>query len=182
MADIGRLKVQCFSGESYIPVDRCKVTIIGRGDFATKRVIVLSTDSSGLTQEIELDAPPLEYSLNENSDKVPYSLYDITVERQGFEPILIRGCQVFPGEVAYQICNLNENLRVSTRQEVINILPNTLNGDYPPKIPEADEKPLPPPTSGVVLPQPARRETAIAEQRISEMSFFFIVILLRYFL
>lgn len=164
MADTGRLKVQCFLGQNYIPIDRCKVTVSGKGEFATKRVITLNTDSSGLTQEIELDAPPLEYSLNENSDKVPYSLYDITVERQGFDPIVIRGCQVFPGEVAYQICNLNENLRRSTRQEVINILPNTLNGDYPPKIPEADEKPLPPPTSGVVLPQPVVPELIVVHQ------------------
>ena len=125
MADIGRLKVQCFSGESYIPVDRCKVTIIGRGDFATKRVIVLSTDSSGLTEEIEVDTPPLEYSLNENSDRIPYSLYDITVEREGFDPVTINGCQVFPGQVAYQRCNLNENSKRSTRQITINILPNT---------------------------------------------------------
>ena len=115
MAEIGRLKVQCFLGQNYIPVDRCKVTVNGKGEFATKRVITLNTDSSGLTQEIELDAPPLEYSLNENSNKVPYSLYDITVERQGFDPIVIRGCQVFPGEVAYQICNLNENLRITTK-------------------------------------------------------------------
>ena len=164
MADIGRLKVQCFSGESYIPVDRCKVTIIGRGDFATKRVIVLSTDSSGLTEEIEVDTPPLEYSLNENSDRIPYSLYDITVEREGFDPVTINGCQVFPGQVAYQRCNLNENSKRSTRQITINILPNTLNGNYPPKIPEAELKPLPPPTSGVVLPQPVVPEFIIVHQ------------------
>lgn len=164
MADIGRLKVQCFSGNNYIPIDRCKVTITGRGEFATKRVIILNTDSSGLTEEIEVDAPPLEYSLNENSDKIPYSLYDITVEREGFNPITIRGCQVFPGQVAYQICNLNQNSRRSTRQIIINILPNTLNGDYPPKIPEAEEKPLPPPTSGVVLPQPVVPEFIIVHQ------------------
>ena len=164
MADIGRLKVQCFSGNNYIPIDRCKVTITGRGEFATKRVIILNTDSSGLTEEIEVDAPPLEYSLNENSDKIPYSLYDITVEREGFNPITIRGCQVFPGQVAYQICKLNQNSRRSTRQIIINILPNTLNGDYPPKIPEAEEKPLPPPTSGVVLPQPVVPEFIIVHQ------------------
>lgn len=164
MAETGRLKVQCFIGNDYVPVDRVKVTINGRGDYATKRVINLTTDSSGLTEEIELDAPPIEYSLNVNSDKVPYSLYDITVERQGFDPIVIRGCQVFPEEVAYQVCNLTENTRSSIRQQVINIQPNTLNGDFPPKIPEADEKPLPPPTSGVVLPQPVVPEFIVVHQ------------------
>ena len=165
MADIGRLKVQCFLGENYIPIDRCKITIKGKGEFATDRVITLNTNSSGLTDVIELGAPPIEYSLNENSDKVPYSLYDITVERDGFESIIINGCQVYPGQVAYQICNMRNISRVSgMRQSIIYILPNTLNGDYPAKIPESDEKPLPPPTSGVVLPQPVVPEFIIVHQ------------------
>lgn len=165
MADTGRLKVQCFRREDYVPVDGAKITIRGTGEFATTRTINLTTNSSGLTEEIEVDAPPLEYSLNENSNKLPYSLYDITVERENFEPLVIRGCQVFPGQVAYQICNLNTDLgRGDTRQVVINILPNTLNGNFPPKIPEAVDKPLPPPTSGVVLPQPVVPEYIIVHQ------------------
>lgn len=165
MADIGRLKVQCFRGNDYIPVDRAKITIRGIGEFATNRTINLTTNSSGLTEEIEVDAPPIEYSLNENSNKTPYSLYDITVEREDFEPIIIRGCQVFPNEVAYQICNLSTDLRAgNTRQEVINILPNTLYGNFPPKIPEEVDKPLPPPTSGVVLPQPVVPEYIVVHQ------------------
>ena len=164
MADTGRLKVQCFIGNNYIPVDRCKIVISGRGEYATEKTITLITDSTGLTEEIELDAPPLEYSLNENSDKVPYSLYDITVERDGFNPIIINGCQVLPRQVAYQVCNLSKNTNRSTRHQVINIQPNTLNGDFPPKIPESDEKPLPPPTSGVVLPQPVVPEFIVVHQ------------------
>ena len=165
MADTGRLKVQCFIGNSYIPVDRGRVTISGRGEFATNGTVTLNTDSSGLTKDIEVGAPPIEYSLDENSNETPYSLYDITVEREGFNPIIIRGCQVFPEQVAYQVCNLNrESRNASMRQEVININPNTLNGDYPPKIPEAVDKPLPPPTSGVVLPQPVVPEFIIVHQ------------------
>ena len=121
MADIGRIKVQCFIGNSYVPVDGVKVTITGRGEFATSRVITLNTDSSGLTREIEVGAPPIEYSLDINSNKTPYSLYDITVEREGFAPVIINGCQVFPEEVAYQICNLKADSRSGNmRQEVIN--------------------------------------------------------------
>ncbi|WP_294153271.1 peptidoglycan-binding protein [uncultured Clostridium sp.] len=165
MAYIGRIKVQCFIGNNYVPVDGVKVTITGRGEFATSRVITLNTDYSGLTREIEVGAPPIEYSLDINSNKTPYSLYDITVEREGFAPVIINGCQVFPEEVAYQICNLKEDSRSgSMRQEVINIQPNTLNGNYPPKIPEAVEKPLPPPTSGVVLQKPVVPEFIVVHQ------------------
>lgn len=165
MADIGKIKVQCFIGNDYVPVDRVKIKIKGKGEFATTNEINLNTDSSGLTQEIEVEAPPIEYSLDENSDKTPYSLYDILVEREGFDPLAIRGCQVFPEEVAYQVCNLKEESKArSMRQDVINILPNTLNGDYPPKIPEEVDKPLPPPTSGVVLAKPVVPEFIIVHQ------------------
>lgn len=165
MANVGRLKVQCFLGNDYVPVDKVKVRINGKGEFATTNEIILNTDSSGLTQEIEVGAPPIEYSLNENSDKTPYSLYDIIVEREGFDPMTIFGCQVFSDEVAYQVCNLNKSSRTrGMRHEVINILPNTLYGDFPSKIPEEVDKPLPPPTSGVVLAQPVVPEFVIVHQ------------------
>eukprot|EP00831_Metopus_contortus_P063142 TRINITY_DN554_c0_g2_i2.p3 TRINITY_DN554_c0_g2~~TRINITY_DN554_c0_g2_i2.p3 ORF type:complete len:127 (-),score=17.87 TRINITY_DN554_c0_g2_i2:23-403(-) len=73
MADKGRLKVQCFKEDNYIPVDKCKVTIEGKGDYATKSNITLDTDLSGLTEELEVDAPPIEYSLEEESNEIPYS-------------------------------------------------------------------------------------------------------------
>ena len=164
-SNMGRLKVQCFRGDDYIPIDGAKITVKGSAGSENLKSIELVTDSVGLTEVIELEAPPIEYSLDKNSNKIPYSLYDITVERNGFKPIIIRGCQVFPTQVAYQICNLESSLgRGDMRQEVIDIQPNTLNGNFPPKIPEEVDKPLPPPTSGVVLPQPIVPEYIIVHQ------------------
>jgi hypothetical protein len=168
-SNTGGLKIQCFRGDDYIPIDRARITVRGTSDFGNARTIELVTDAVGLTQIIELPAPPLEYSLNPNINQTPYSLYDITVEREGFNPIIIRGCQVFPTEIAYQICNLETNLgRGPMRQEVIDIQPNTLNGNFPPKIPEEEDKPLPPPTSGVVLPQPVVPEYVIVHQGVPD--------------
>lgn len=165
LSNTGGLKIQCFRGDNYIPIDGAKITVTGISSSGSTKNIELITNSVGLTQIIELPAPPLEYSLNENNNQMPYSLYDITVERSGFNPIVIRGCQVFPTEVAFQICNLETNLgRGSMRQQIIDIPPNTLNGDYPPKIPEEVDKPVPPPTSGVVLPQPIVPEYIIVHQ------------------
>lgn len=83
----GRLKVQCFNGNDYIPVDRCKVSVRKSIDSESidesNTTFQLITNDIGLTDTIELDAPPIEYSLNENSTKLPYSLYDIRVERNG---------------------------------------------------------------------------------------------------
>ena len=62
MAEIGRLKIQCFNGESYIPVDQCKITVnpssMNQEDASKYVNIVLTTDSSGLSQVIDLAAPP----------------------------------------------------------------------------------------------------------------------------
>lgn len=165
MADKGSLKIQCFNGNDYIPVDNCKITI--KESYLNKNnlnEIQLTTNTIGLTDKVELEAPPIEYSLNENSNKVPYSLYDILVERDGFENLRINGCQIFSDQIAYQRCNLLERKSANRQNEVINIQPNTLNGNFPPKIPEAEDKPLPPPSSGVVLAKPIVPEYIIVHQ------------------
>lgn len=182
MADIGQLKVQCFRGESAVPIDNCKVTInpttsdqvqninaLGNKTTAPNNAsasninTTLLTDSSGLTQVIDLSAPPLDYS-QEPSNNVPYSLYDVLVERDGFSPISIRGIQVFPQSTALQKVNLQENANRSSRAEIIIIQPNTLIGNFPAKIPESPDKPLPPPTGGVVLPKPVVPEFITVHQ------------------
>lgn len=168
MASKGRLKIQCFDGDDYIPVDKCKVSVRKSVDSVdstdqTTQNFELTTNNIGLTDIIELDAPPVEYSLNENSNQVPYSLYDIRVERSGFETLNILGCQIFSEQVAYQRCNLINNGQTSTT-DVVDIQANTLNGNFPPKIPEEVDKTLPKPTSGVVLAQPVVPEYIVVHQ------------------
>ena len=181
MADIGQLKVQCFRGESAVPIDNCRVTInpttsdqvqninaLGNkttspnNPSASNINTTLLTDSSGLTQVIDLSAPPLDYS-QEPTNNVPYSLYDVLVERDGFSPVSIRGVQVFPQSTALQKVSLQENANRSSRAEIIIIQPNTLIGNFPAKIPESPDKP-PPPTGGVVLPKPVVPEFITVHQ------------------
>lgn len=154
MAEKGRLKIQCFKSNTYIPVDNTKIIVTpSEGSNNNANEIVLSTNSMGESETIELEAPPFEYS-QEPTGQIPYSMYDIRVERDGFQPLLINRCQVFPEELALQPCNLLEAGARSFRADVINIESNVLNGDYPSKIPEEVDKPLPPPSSGVVLQKP----------------------------
>lgn len=152
---IGRLKIQCFNGESYVPIDNAKVTVTSSntGEQIRDVDISLTSNSSGETDVIELEAPPLEYS-QEPSSNIPYSKYDIKVERDGFQPMFINGCQIFPDEIAIQNCRLEEQGKRGFRAEVINVEPNVLTGGFPSKIPESEEKKLPPPSGGVVLDKP----------------------------
>ena len=165
MADTGRLKVQCFVGDTAIPVEDCKIFIEPtKGQNISTTTKNINTDSSGLTPPVELSAPPLEYSMNP-SEELPYSLYDLRVSRDGFEDVSVRGVQVFPGQTALQQVKLIErdNSR-SSRSDIIVILPNTLNGNYPAKIPENPDKPLPAPSSGVVLAKPVAPEFITVHQ------------------
>ena len=163
MEYIGRLKVQCFNGDSYVPVDDCKVSVESDTNEMSVRAMDLSTDSSGLTETVDLNAPPLEYS-QKPSDNLPYSRYNLRVQKNGFDDVVIRGVQVFPEQTAFQKVNLQETGTRSSRADVIVVLPNRLNGDYPAKIPENPQKPLPPPSSGVVLQMPVVPEYITVHQ------------------
>ncbi len=168
MAEKGRLRLQCFKGDTFIPLDGCKVTVTT--DDGRQTNVELVTDSSGKTQTIELNAPPLENSQSPTGG-IPYSLCDIKVERNGFEPFIVQGCQIYPVETALQLCNLNEtNMNRATRADVIVVQPNRLVGDFPQKIPEDVDKELPPPSSGVVLPKPVVPEFIIVHDGLPNSS------------
>ena len=157
MAEKGRLKIQCYVNDTYIPVDGTKAILKpSAGQEGESKEVNLVTNSSGETEIIELDAPPFAYS-QEPSRPTPYSLYDLRIERAGFQDLTVNGIQIFSQSLAIQPCYLisaSDIISRKTRADIINIAPNTLNGNYPSKIPEEVDKPLPPPTSGVVLPKP----------------------------
>lgn len=159
---LGGLKVQCFSEDkSYLPIDKCKVKITPTGEdgVALGSTTELFTDSTGTTDTIDLDAPPIDNS-NEPG-KVPYSFAEVSVEREGFLPVLINGVQIYPSRIALQDVELPTARGAYREGEVIDIQANRLVGNFPPKIPEAEEKELPPPKGTVVLAQPVVPEYII---------------------
>ncbi len=98
----------------------------------------LTTDDSGLTSEIELPAPSLDYS-QEPSDVQPYSEYTITVNAEGFVPVTIQNAEIFPLVTAVQVANMR-TVTPQLESQLYVIPPHTLFGDYPPKIAEAEIK------------------------------------------
>ena len=105
MAEKGGLKLQCFVGDTYIPIEGIKATLVSsHGSGGESKEVELTTNSSGESQVIELSAPLLEYSQNPTGN-IPYSLYDLRIERQGFQSLVVNGIQIFPDEIAIQQCN-----------------------------------------------------------------------------
>ena len=136
---LGRLRMNVTEQSSDRPVPGATVNIAYTGD-PTQVLEQLTTDSNGQTSEIELPAPPLDYSL-EPSASQPYSEYNILVQAPGFEDVQINGAHILPDVTAVQPINMLPQSSQTTAEE-FTIAPHTLFFEYPPKIPEDEVKPV----------------------------------------
>ncbi|HOF95172.1 MAG TPA: peptidoglycan-binding protein, partial [Clostridia bacterium] len=156
LIDLGGLQVHCFDISVGRPAPNATVRVLEAG---SENVIVeLATNASGLTEAINLPAPPFEYSMMPDLPQ-PFSTYDVSVSQEGAAPVLIRGVQIFPGATALQ--NIQLLPEQTSELMTITIPDPVLWGDFPPKIPEDMVKELPPATGLVVLPQPVVPEFVI---------------------
>ncbi len=141
--DNGDLQINVNSLESNAPIEGARVQIAYTGDPETV-LEEMSTDSSGQTEQVTLPTPPLEYSMEPGQGQ-PYSEYNFIITAPGFERVLISGAEILPGEKAIQQVNMLPLASVEEGErgeEDIVIPAHTLFGEYPPKIPEEEVKPI----------------------------------------
>lgn len=138
--DKGRLQIHVTSEINSFPVPDATVSVSYTG-VPDSVLEELHTDSSGQTEELELDAPPLEYSLNPEAEVQPYAEYTLNVRAPGFEPVSISGTEILPDVTAIQNVRLRPSTPPDTREEVFVIPAHTLYGEYPQKIAEDEIKP-----------------------------------------
>ena len=103
--DQGTLKVQVIGSGTRIPVQNARITISYSGD-PEGTLEEVSTDDSGMSEQITLAAPPLEYSM-EPGESQPYAEYTIQVDAEGYRPINISGIEVFSDQLALQEVRLD---------------------------------------------------------------------------
>ena len=138
--DKGFLKISAVSTNNAIPIKDAVIEIAGSGD-PDNPILKTKTDSDGITENIELSAPPIEYSL-EPSDNQPYSLYNIKISAKDYEETIISGIQILPGELGLQNIYLTPSVTNNQDYSPSVIAGHTLWEYYPPKIAEAEIKPL----------------------------------------
>ena len=97
----------------------------------------VTTDINGQTPEIELPAPPVDYSLAPTEEQ-PYAEYNISITAPGFNPVRIDNAQLFSSVTALQEATLDPVEQATGRHYVIP--PHTLFGEFPPKIAEPEIK------------------------------------------
>ncbi len=140
-SDRGKLQIQIISSIDSFPVPDASIRISYTG-IPENPLEELTTDSSGQSETIELDAPPVEYSLDVTNEEQPYAEYTLEVNAPGFEPVSIAGTEILAGVTAIQKIRLRPLVPEEQTPEIFVIPAHTLYGVYPPKIPENEIKPV----------------------------------------
>lgn len=150
----GKLKVFVTSRNGNRPIQNALVSISYTGE-PNNVIEQLRTNNSGQTEEIILAAPPIEYSMKPGIEQ-PYSEYTIQVSAEGYEPVDISGTEILPQTDALQEVQLSPITPTGQGTNIV-IPAHTLYGNYPPKIAEAEIKPVGEPgeivLSQVVVPE-----------------------------
>lgn len=137
--DQGKLRLSVVSNTGYAPIQDAVIDISYTGD-PESTVEEVTTDQNGQTETLELPAPPLEYSMAP-SENQPYSEYTFRVSAPGYETLTISGAEILPDATALQEVRLRPLAPGETIDNIV-IPAHTLFGDYPPKIAEAEIKPV----------------------------------------
>ena len=139
-AATGSLQVDVVSSENNHPIGDAEVSISYTGD-PDSILEKVTTDSSGQSETVSLSAPPVDLSLSPGLAQ-PYSEYSLFITAQGYEPVAISGTQILADTDAIQPVRMTPVKDETTPDTPITIPDHTLYGDYPPKIAEAEVKPV----------------------------------------
>lgn len=138
--DMGKMQVSVVQRGTVIPIENARISISYTGN-PDQTIEQVETDSNGQTEVLDLAAPPLEYSMNPGENQ-PYSEYNLEISAEGYEPVTISGSEVLPDVTALQRVEMNSIVTQAGNLNTVVIGPHTLYGDYPPKIAEAEIKPV----------------------------------------
>ena len=138
--DEGTLRVQVVARGTNNPIPNARIEISNSGE--PEQVLEeVNTNVSGMSDQIALNTPPLEYSM-EPSENQPFAQYNVRVTAEGYRPFTVSGIQLFSEQLAIQPIRMETEEASGTPIENVVIPPNTLFGDFPPKIAESEIKPL----------------------------------------
>ena len=135
--DEGFLQIQAVSDNNQIPIADATIEIANTGDPNTP-LEQITTDADGITERISLNAPPLEFS----TDNQPYSEYNLKISAPGYEDTIISGVQILSGEIGLQNIRMTPTVTSEQLYNPTVIGGHTLWEFYPPKIAEAEIKPM----------------------------------------
>ena len=139
--DQGQLKVQVNSALASAPITDATIEISYTGDHDSV-LEQIKTNENGQTEIIDLPAPPLEYSMSPG-DNQPYAEYTLRITAPDYETVTIAGAQILSTAQGLQNIQMIPLETAQAPAEAPFVIgPHTLWGNYPPKIAEAEIKPV----------------------------------------
>ena len=91
----GNIKIRTFAASEAIPIEGVLVKIYGTDDYNRDLIYSLITDSSGVTKEISVPAPPISYSTSPGATESPYAVYTVELAKEGYYPKVISNVPIF---------------------------------------------------------------------------------------
>ena len=138
----GYLQMDVVSEANSFPIADASISI-ARTEEPDQILEQLTTNSSGQTENVALEAPPVELSLNPTNETRPYAEYTIRITAPGFEPVVISGTEILADTTAIQGVRMIPIADSAGQQEEDIVIPDhTLYGTFPPKIAESENKPI----------------------------------------
>ncbi len=158
LIDQGQLRISAVSEKGSIPISDATIEISYTGE--PDRVLEkITTDTSGNSPIIDLNAPPVEYS-QEPGDTQPYSEYDLRINAPGYDEVVVSGVQILSGQLGLSNIRMTPSTNENPPYNPWVIGAHTLWKLYPPKIAEAEVKDLAE-TGEIVLSRVVIPETII---------------------
>lgn len=102
MATSGTLVTRVFTGRGELPVAGATISIVQRDTQGQMELLsVQVSDAVGDTVPLVIDTPHLDLSQSPGSVE-PFAVVDIWADRQGFDLLVVRDVQIFPGVTSLQ--------------------------------------------------------------------------------
>jgi hypothetical protein len=96
-SDFGNLRVRTYTAGGALPIEGALIRIFGADEENRFIEYSIITDSDGISPNIRLPAPNIQYSQAPSGAEAAYADYDIEISKEGFYSKKIVGLPVFSG-------------------------------------------------------------------------------------
>ena len=99
---VGTLQFWVFTASEALPIENARIVVTSRINGRDHEMYSALTDSSGETGAQTLPAPSKDLSQSSENSVQPFSLYNASVEKEGYAKVLLRDIPIFDGVQSIQ--------------------------------------------------------------------------------
>lgn len=115
---LGRLQIITTTASKALPLEGVNLAVFNP---SSQETIYLTTDADGFAEVIEIEAPDISLSLDQNYNGIPYSKVDITALKDGFQQKTVGGLQIFAERTALMEIDMTPLSDTNARADISEI-------------------------------------------------------------